>query len=154
MTNFLENKHQLKSLLSTLNQGITPNFGLMTPQHMVEHLSYSIRFSNGKKPQKLTVKPTLAKKIKHYLFEKDDEIQPGFKSPLLPKDQLIDLSYTNLETAIHKLLAEMEEYQTFKIKNPDATPINPVIGPLNWAEWDIFHNKHIRHHLRQFLLIE
>lgn len=153
MTNYLENKQQLKSLLDNLDQSKTPNFGLMTPQHMVEHLVFSIRFSNGKKPQKLSIKPSLAEKIRFLIIQNEHEIQPGFKSPLLPKGQLIDLRYTHFEAATQKLLTEIEDYNAFKLNNPKAKPINPVVGPLNWEEWNIFHNKHIRHHLRQFSLI-
>jgi hypothetical protein len=40
MKNFIEKKSKLKTLLNKLNGNEKPEFGLMTPQHMIEHLHY------------------------------------------------------------------------------------------------------------------
>ncbi|NML59247.1 MULTISPECIES: hypothetical protein [Chryseobacterium] len=38
-------------MLNKLSGEQKPNFGTMTPQHMIEHLSLFGRFSNGNEPQ-------------------------------------------------------------------------------------------------------
>lgn len=42
---------KLFEILNKLQADDKPEFGAMTPQHMVEHLTFSVRFSNGKEPQ-------------------------------------------------------------------------------------------------------
>ncbi len=154
MENFIGKKSELKRLLRMLKETEKPEFGLMTPQHMIEHLAYSLRFSNGKKPQKCVYGKEIANKIKFYITQTENEMKPGFKTPILPSDKLIDLNYENIEKAINGLIAEIEDFEIFKKKNPNAKPINPVMGEMEFSEWEMFHNKHIRHHLRQFRLIE
>ncbi|MBL3658643.1 DUF1569 domain-containing protein [Fulvivirga sediminis] len=152
--NFLENKTELKNLLKKLDGKEKPEFGLMTPQHMIEHLALSVKFSNGKSPQKLVLQTEMAEKIKLYITQTENEMKPGFKTPILPTDKLLDLNFENIEEAINNLFTEIKDFEQFKKKYPNAKPINPVMGEMQWGDWAIFHNKHIRHHLKQFKLIE
>lgn len=152
--NFLKNKVALENLLKKLNGTEKPEFGLMTPQHMIEHLALSIKFSNGKSPQKLVLEQEMAEKIKFYITQTKNEMKPGFKTPILPVDKLLDLGCKNIEEAINNLIVEIRDFEQFKQENPKAKPINPAMGEMQWSDWEIFHNKHIRHHLRQFKLIE
>ena len=153
INDYIEKKSELKTLLKKLNGDEKPEFGLMTPQHMIEHLAQTIRFSNGKAPQKLVFKSEVAKKIKFLITQTNNEIQPGFKAPILPKDKLLDLDFENIVEAINNLIIEIDDFEQFKREKPNSKPINPVMGEMELSDWDIFHNKHIRHHLRQFNLI-
>ena len=152
--NFLENKSELKALLKKMKGNEKPEFGLMSPQHMIEHLALSIKFSNGKTPQKNVFEQEMAKKIKFHIAQTKNEMKPGFKTPILPMDKLLDLDFENIGEATDNLLTEIKDFEQFKLKNPNMKPINPVMGEMQWSEWETFHNKHIRHHLRQFKLIE
>ena len=152
--NYLENKSDLKALLKKMTGNEKPEFGLMTPQHMIEHISLSIKFSNGKTPQKVVFEEEMAKKIKFHITQTKNEMKPGFKTPIIPTDNLLALDSKNIEEAIENLITEIKDFEKFKRENPNIKPINPVMGEMQWSDWGIFHNKHIRHHLRQFKLIE
>jgi|TARA_B110000093_G_C12744039_1_gene315627 oxepin-CoA hydrolase/3-oxo-5,6-dehydrosuberyl-CoA semialdehyde dehydrogenase len=154
MIDFIENNSELEVLLKKLNGNEKAEFGLMTPQHMIEHLALSIKFSNGKAPQKFVFEKEMAKKIKFHITQTKNEMKPGFKTPILPKNELLDLNFENIGEAINNLITEIKDFVQFKRENPKMKPINPVMGEMELSDWGIFHNKHIRHHLRQFKLIE
>ena len=116
MNDYIEKKSELKTLLKKLNGDEEPEFGLMTPQHMIEHLAQTIRFSNGKAPQKLVFKNEVAKKIKFRITQTNSEIQPGFKTPILPKDKLLNLDFENIVEAINNLITEIDDFEQFKTK--------------------------------------
>ena len=138
--------------LQNLKSNTSPLFGKMTAQHMIEHLILAISFSNGKSPQVLMVDERVAKTIRHYTINTDKEMSIGFKAPMLT-DNLVPLSYSNLNEAIEYLKNELNDFDLYFKNNPDSKPISPVIGDLNHQEWIIFHNKHFTHHFKQFGLI-
>ena len=49
----INNREKVSEKLNLLQTDSLPFFGKMTAQHMVEHLTFAIMFSNGKLPQKL-----------------------------------------------------------------------------------------------------
>jgi hypothetical protein len=128
-------------------------FGLMTPQHMVEHLAFAVRFSNGKIPQQLYFPKEKAEKVKMFSIDNDNVLPMGFKNPILPSDTLLPLEHPNLQSAIESLNAELTDFDFYFKSNPDSKPVNPVMGELTQQEWTIFHNKHFTHHFKQFGLL-
>jgi oxepin-CoA hydrolase/3-oxo-5,6-dehydrosuberyl-CoA semialdehyde dehydrogenase len=96
----------------------------------------------------------MAKKIKFHILQTENELKPGFKAPNLPVDRLLDLNDANIGEAIDNLINEIKTFEQFKRENSEVRPINPIMGEMEWSDWVIFHNKHIRHHLRQFKLID
>ena len=74
-------------------------------------------------------------------------INPVFGPDLLP------LEFSGIEEAKEKLKSEIKDYIKYFKDNPDAKPTNVTFGELNKEEWDIFHQKHFTHHLKQFGLI-
>jgi len=64
--------------------------------------------------------------------------------------ELMNLEFENLNTAIKELENVLTRYDRFFEHNPSAKTIHPVFGFLTKEEWDIFHNKHFKHHLSQF----
>ncbi len=129
-----------------------PRFGIMTSQHMIEHLSFSVMFSNGKKPQRCAYAPEKAGKMKSYLIHTDGEYPMGFKTPVLT-DELRPLVHKDLPSAIGSLESELGDFESYFHENPMARPINPALGELDYGEWVILHNKHFIHHYRQFGLV-
>ncbi len=150
----IQNRQQISVLFGQLTQDSMPLFGQMTAQHMVEHLTFSVDLSNGSKPQELQYPQEKAEKIKHFLIYTPGQIPEGFKSPLLPTDQLIPLNSPDLPHAISDLEVALDQFFQFFAHHPEAKPINPTMGELNFQEWICFHNKHFFHHLRQFGLVE
>lgn len=138
--------------LSGLQTGAAPRFGIMTPQHMVEHLSSLFLFSNGRGPIGLLVSPEKAAQFKSYLIGTDNEFPRDFDGPI-GKGVLLPLKFENLGQAKEAFRKELTNYTDYYTQDPDAQPNHPALGILNKAEWDEFHNKHIRHHFYQFDLI-
>lgn len=148
----IQERHTVFEILKQLKSDAQPIFGKMSPQHMVEHLMLALSFSDGKSPQPLMVDERIAKTIKHYTINTDREMSVGFKAPMLG-DDLVPLTYPNLESAIEHLKEELNIFDLYFKSNPDSKPISPVIGELNYNEWIIFHNKHFTHHFKQFGLL-
>ena len=142
----------LYEILNKIQADDKPIFGMMTAQHMVEHLALVVRFSNGKLPQ-INHFPGKEEKIKSFLLDTEKEIPIGLKLPVLPIDKLIALNYSDLIFAINILKLELSDFDTYFANNPTALPIHPATGELTYKEWLIFHNNHFRHHFKQFGLL-
>jgi oxepin-CoA hydrolase/3-oxo-5,6-dehydrosuberyl-CoA semialdehyde dehydrogenase len=151
MPDILDRKHIFKTL-SGLREDTAPLFGKMTAQHMVEHLTLTMTFCNGRTPQVLMIEERLSQTIKHYTVNTDKEMGKGFKAPMLGDDPP-PLINPDLPSAIKQLKKEMEDFDAFFKKAPHAKPVSPVLGILDHQEWIIFHNKHFTHHFKQFGLI-
>lgn len=145
-------RKEIIARLNNLKSDSIPKFGKMTAQHMVEHLTYAIMFSNGKFPQKLYLPIDKAELIKEKIIHSDNELPIGFKAPMLG-DKLPNLVFPDLNIAVKELLAELDRFDKYFLENGDTKPINPIMGKLDKQEWIIFHNKHFKHHFRQFNLL-
>lgn len=144
---------QVFETLGRLQADQQPEFGMMTPQHMVEHLAFAVGFSNGRGPQKHYFPPEKEQKIKAIIIDGKQEMPRGFKTPVLPPDGLPPLKCSSLQEAILFLEKELRFFNQYFIENPEARTINPAMGELNYNEWLIFHNSHFTHHFRQFGLM-
>lgn len=147
-----QNREEIISQLKNLNKETQPAFGKMSPQHMVEHLAFAISISSGKGPQKLYVEQEMADAIKGKIIYTETELQPGIKNPILG-DELAPLRNVDLDAAIEELTLALNDFDQYFNENPEGKTIQPRMGPLNYAEWSILHNKHITHHFKQFGLI-
>ncbi|MEY2704381.1 MAG: hypothetical protein RL407_443 [Bacteroidota bacterium] len=135
--------------VNALQEGTPPQFGIMTAQHMVEHLILTLKLSSGK----ITIpefEPT-----EKQLFQKEALLNGGFpfprgiKAPGLP-DTLLDLRFPNLETAKEELLKTWKAYHQTFLDDPEKQTLHPRFGKLTFEEWEKFHEKHIVHHFSQF----
>ena len=144
---------KLFEILRKLQPADKPEFGAMTPQHMVEHLAFVVRFSNGKEPQQHHYTTDKQEKIKAFVIDTDKDIPIGFKYPVLPTEGLPTLKHSGLSNAIDNLKIELNEFDNYFLKHPSDKPINPTIGELNYNEWVRFHNRHFAHHFKQFRLL-
>jgi len=147
------NKENLFEILSKLQADDKPEFGAMTPQHMVEHLAFVIRFSKGKEPQQHHYPTDKEERIKGFVIGTDKDMPIGFKSPVLPIEELPTLKHLGLTDAIDNLKVELNDFENYFINYPSDKPVNPTMGELNYKEWVRFHNRHFTHHLRQFRLL-
>jgi len=147
------NRTNLFDILSRLRSDESPVFGGMTAQHMVEHLAFAVRFSNGREPQQHYYSPEKEAKIKAFVIDTDKDFVVGFRSPVLPADGLPTLKHTNLENAVENLKMELNHFDDYFVAYPDEKPINPSLGELNYKEWVRFHNRHFTHHFKQFRLV-
>jgi hypothetical protein len=153
MINILD-RTKLFEILSKLKPDDKPAFGAMTAQHMVEHLAFTVRFSNGKEPQQHHYRAEKEQKIKTFIIDSDNNMPIGFKSPVLPAEGLPILKYPELSNAIDNLRTELNDFDNYFVQHPFDKPVNPTMGELNYKEWIRFHNRHFTHHFSQFRLLE
>lgn len=145
-TDLLERIHKLK-------EEDTPAFGAMSPQHMIEHLAFTIGFSNGNAPQQQHYPAEKEQMIKAFILDSDKDMPISFRSPVLPVEGLPALKHASLADAMEQLQKELNDFDHYFALNADAQPVNPTMGVLNYREWLRFHNRHFTHHFKQFNLI-
>lgn len=148
------NSALVETLLGSLTPATRPLWGIMTPQHAVEHLTVSVKASVGKTKPIILVSAQEAANNKKALIENDDLWPQNLKNALLPKDSLAPLRYSTLGEAKQKLIFAVKEFEQYYTEHPDAVHPNPFLGNLDQKEWLQFHFKHFRHHFIQFGLLE
>ena len=146
------NKSTVTNALHQLTENSKPEWGIMTPQHMVEHLDWFYQIGLGKMEAKRTTPDKYIKKMQASLY--DYKMMPkDFPHPLLKKGETEDLRYASLDEAKTALLAAMDETAAFFKANPEGTLPNPVFGDLGEYDWELYNQKHAHHHFAQFDLL-
>lgn len=146
------NPHQFLQQLNELNPDIKPNWGKMTPQHMVEHLIIIFKIANGSIPSKLAI-PEGKLPDKVAFLHSDQEFARGIVIKGLQTEDLRPLRFENLQAAIEKLDKEMKRFEEAFAENSQLKTVHPVFGPLDYDGWITFHRKHMTHHFKQFGLV-
>jgi hypothetical protein len=134
--------------LKNLRSDKKPLWGKMTPQHMVEHLYSTVQVSINEIDVKIYTEERKIPVLKR-LFFGDRELPKEFINPAIGPD-LLNLKFKDLNSAINELENVLAKYTVFFEQNPLTKTIHPVLGYLTKEEWDIFHQKHFKHHLSQF----
>lgn len=145
---FFEN--QLDVLLKKLAPQTKPLWGSLTPQHMVEHLSWAI---DGAMERWTTPVITPTEKLPQYrrFITSNLSMRHHFPHPAMPTEgKLPDLRTTSLETAIAEFWERWDDFKSYFSANTGMTTNHVVFGPLNEEEWRLMHFKHVVHHLSQF----
>lgn len=142
---------EIINLLKTLPADREAAWGIMTPQHMVEHLIVSTKMSNGGFIIPCRTPKELIPQYKAIVLNPDIEMEKGIKAGNM--EGLLDLRFPDLNAAIEKLEAELLKFHEYFQSNPGVLMMNPVVDEINYEDWKIFHNKHMTHHFKQFDLI-
>jgi len=144
--------HNLKTLLGQLKPDQKAAWGLMTPQHMVEHLIFQFDLATGKVHGRLVIDP---EKIERYVEVVYNHLpmMRGFNHALLRKGEVEDLRFGSLEEAIEKYFEARESYESFFNEHQGKKILNPNFGELSKFEWDLINRKHTHHHFKQFGLV-
>ncbi len=150
-TKFL--KSELPLLLSELQSTAAPKWGLMSAQHMIEHLSGVIMISNGRFEAPAMYEEERLSKNYSYIIKEQNRIKRNTKAPILPENPL-PLRFATLAEAKEKLLKSIDSFFAFYEANPDTKQMHPAFGLLNFEEWTYFHCIHTQYHLDQFGLFE
>lgn len=144
---------KIDECLEKLSEDIKPKWGIMTPQHMVEHLEYTYRIASGEiQDFDIATPEKILEKVHNSLYNYE-KFPKNSNFPLLEKDKLDDLKYPDLETAKAKFLEVRENYKNFFKEHPQAVLKNLVFGELNRYESYLLERKHLNHHFEQFGLI-
>lgn len=149
----IQNHTEISDLLEKLTTETQPVFGIMTPQHMVEHLILLVKLSTGGIKGQLMRSEETAAKWKQGLIYTDMEFPQGIRVPGQEENTVPELRYENLEKAIEKLKSELKIFEEFHKDDIKKSTMHPALGLLNYDEWIVFHNKHFTHHFKQFGLI-
>lgn len=145
----LQDRLQLLDKIEADTQGL---WGIMTAQHMVEHLGGVIYGTAKGMTMPMYVPPEKAQKMKarffgaHYPFPQNVSM-PGTQDK--PK-QNPPLRYASIGEAKAKLQGAVQTFIQQAEAHPDQTSVHGYFGDLTMEEWLRFHVKHIEHHLMQF----
>ena len=146
-------EEKIDECLSKLSEKTIANWGIMTPQHMIEHLEFTYKIAAGEIQDFEIVTPEkLLEKVKNSLWNYT-KFPRNSKFPLMKNDSLDDLKHENLTVAIEKLKVQRKAYLNYFEEKPIATLKNTVFGALNKYEWYLLERKHLNHHFEQFGLL-
>ncbi|MFU8858929.1 MAG: hypothetical protein ACNA8K_00760 [Cyclonatronaceae bacterium] len=141
----------LAQKLDVLTSDHAPLWGDMSAQHMVEHLTDSLKISNGETTVQQFTDEEKIPALRAFLMS-DRPMPRNFRSPA-NGEGLRPLRHPNLDSALAVLKNELARFHQFHEANHGSRPVNPVFGPLSYNQWIQFHQKHFQHHLSQFGLI-
>ena len=142
-------KNELVPLLSKIPSDQKPQWGNMTVQQMVEHLSVVQRLSSGKTPNDRIVIPEEKIARSQQFLMSEQPLSPGVQNPLFPKDPP-PVTNATLYDALKELQAEIDYYITALNSDEDFVITHPYFGRLNKEMNLQAAYKHALHHLRQF----
>lgn len=144
---------KIDECLAKLTEDSKPKWGIMTPQHMIEHLEYTYKIAAGEiQDFKISTPEKILEKVKNSLWNYN-KFPQNSQFPLLEKDTLDELKHEDLATAISKFKEQREAYLQYFKDNPNTTLSNMVFGELTRYEWYLLERKHLNHHFEQFGLI-
>lgn len=145
-------KNTLFEKLTQLSPNTPPLWGIMTAQHMVEHLSSLFLFTIEKIKDVSFFDEEKLQKNYDYLIRDKQPFRKNVKLPGL--EELRPLRFESLEASIASLKSLVEQFYVFFADDKNKKSRHPAIGMLNFEEWEWNHYAHARHHLEQFGLIE
>jgi oxepin-CoA hydrolase / 3-oxo-5,6-dehydrosuberyl-CoA semialdehyde dehydrogenase len=134
--------------LRQLSPEAKPLWGLMSPQHMVEHVIGTWRISNGRARVTKIFHPELLEKRRNFLFS-EDEYERNIPNPVFGNG-LQDHRKESLSASIDQLESEIQAFFQYHEENPMVMENHPVFGALDTEGWILFQKKHMSHHLAQF----
>ncbi len=152
MINLFNNHEKSFAILRNTDPNTKPQWGIMTLHNMIEHLALVMKVSNGKLKATLKTKEENLPISKMFLMGPMD-LPRGFKAPGLPENEPMPLITEDIEAAIKLLKLEIDNFYRYYQINRGAKEIHPIFGPLGLEEWELFHNKHFKHHFIQFGLV-
>lgn len=144
---------KVEACINKLTQDAKPKWGILTPQHLLEHLEQGYRIMSGEiQDFEIATPEKILEKVHHSLYNYE-KFPQGTAFPTMKKGELEDLIHPDFETAKAKFFEARAAYQAFFKENPEAVMKNMVFGELNRYESYLLERKHLNHHFEQFGLI-
>ncbi|PWK17556.1 phenylacetic acid degradation bifunctional protein PaaZ [Xanthomarina spongicola] len=144
---------KIQECLNKLTAEAKPKWGIMTPQHLMEHLELTYKIASGEiQDFEIATPEKVLEKVHNSLYNYK-KFPKNTPYPTSKKGELEDLIHPDFLTAKEKFLEQREKYKTFFKENPDAILKNLVFGELNRYESYLLERKHLNHHFEQFGLI-
>ncbi|MDR6301865.1 phenylacetic acid degradation bifunctional protein PaaZ [Mesonia maritima] len=150
-TTFKEITDQVfENALHKLTEDTKPEWGIMTPQHMVEHLEASYRIASGEiQDFEISTPKKYLDDVKETLYNYEP-MPKNYNFPFYKEGELFSLKHEDLAMAKQKLKEAKKQYENFFVENSEAVTKNAVFGELTKFEWKLLHRKHLNHHFKQF----
>ena len=143
-------RSNIESYLAKLTEDLKPNWGIMTPQHMIEHLEQQFRYAAAQKEDfEIATPAEHLDKYREAVFN-HNPFPNEHKHPLMKIGENEDLTHSDLATAKQKLIEAYDAYENYFKENPEARTKNVVFGMMDKFEWDLLSTKHFNHHFEQF----
>ena len=145
---FIQDK--LETILFHLNQieaDTKPQWGVMSSQKMVEHLTDGILTGLGKKDLTCPYEGEKLERSRTFLFS-DAPMPKDFKARFVDDDA--PLRNSEFELAVDEFIEAWVDFEEYCITHPENQHVHPVFGTLNLSEWRWMHRKHFTHHFTQF----
>lgn len=139
--------------LDRLTLDTQPQWGSMSAQRMVEHLTDSLRIATGKNPQPLLIPEDKIERMLAFL-ESDKPMAHDIAVPFATPEMNTQLRNEELELAIDEFVEEWLEFEELYAAEENHSEVHPYYGPLNYDQWMRLHQKHLTHHFEQFGLLE
>ena len=152
MEHLIQKLHQRISQLEQLQSEIKAVWGIMTPQHMVEHVGGIIYGTAHGKGQSSILPAEEAAKWKrrffsgYYPFPRNIRMAGTQDQPV----ELSALRYESLDEAKEKLKGAADFFIEQATSHPMQAVGHGYFGDMTMEEWLAFHVKHLEHHLIQF----
>ena len=134
--------NEVPKLLTSLHADHEPVFGVMTAQHMVEHLIWVTKSSLkdfGPAPENLS-----EGQLKFMKFVKKGA-HLRHRAEKSSMENLADLRMNNLEEAISEIPRAIDRLYS---AGESKAFFNPMMGLLTFEEMELFHYKHFKYHLQ------
>lgn len=148
--------HTWLPALANLKPDTSPQWGVLSPQGMLEHLTLGIKIGNGSLAPRGAVPYDdydEARKRQVAIFVASEApFARNIMNPLM-QDKPFQTRKPDLETAKAWFMEELDLFFQYWKENPDATRLHPTLGPLQRDDWYRFEYRHIMHHFTQFGLL-
>jgi oxepin-CoA hydrolase/3-oxo-5,6-dehydrosuberyl-CoA semialdehyde dehydrogenase len=146
-------EEKIQQCLHKLTENSKPKWGILTPQHLLEHLEHGYKIMSGEiQDFEIATPEKILDKVHNSLYNYD-KFPMGTNFPTMKKGKLEDLIHPNFETAKTKFFEAREQYKAFFKENPEAILKNMVFGEMNKYASYLLERKHLNHHFEQFNLI-
>jgi hypothetical protein len=137
-------------LLNKLDDQVKPNWGSLTPQGMIEHLTDTLQIASGQVKQKLLIPAEKVESMQRFL-ETDKEMVKNVEVPFAPKERII--RNESISDAIDEFSEEWIAFEEH-FEGENIKEMHPFYGELNFDQWKKLNSKHLTHHFKQFSLIK
>lgn len=146
-------EEKIQECLNKLKAEAKPKWGIMTPQHMLEHVEYSYRIASGEIQNfDIATPEKILEKVHNSLYNYQ-KMPREHMFPLAEQSKINELKLGSLEEAKLRFIEARKAYLEFFKENPDAVMKNTVFGEMNKYEWYLLDRKHLNHHFEQFNLL-
>jgi hypothetical protein len=142
-------KDHFVPLLENIPFDKKPEWGSMTVQQMIEHLSDVFRLASGKFINKKLVIPEEKLASSQAFLMSDRPFPRGVSNPLLPKAP-VPVKNATMKDAAKELQSEIDYFLSVLTSNKDHRILHPYFGELNTEMNFQSVYKHALHHLKQF----